>query len=220
MSSATTQQLPALKLTYFDFKGRAEPIRLALQIAGISFQDHRFASAEWKTLKPSTPFGQVPVISVDGKVVSQTVPILRYVGKLKPDVGLYPTDPFLALKVDELMNVVDEMDGIMVPTMYVKDETEKARQRAAIMDTTSRFMDLLSRFDRSLSEHPGYCVGNVTTVLDLHLYTWASWIIGGTLDGVPTTLLSEGFPATATIVKRVGEMKQVREWEEAHPDKE
>ena len=33
--------MPTLRLTYFNAPGRAEPIRLALRIGGLAFEDHR-----------------------------------------------------------------------------------------------------------------------------------------------------------------------------------
>ena len=37
-----------LKLTYFDFSGgRAEPARLAMDIGGIPFEDHRFVPKDF-----------------------------------------------------------------------------------------------------------------------------------------------------------------------------
>lgn len=101
---------PKIELTYFDARGVAEPIRLALHYAGVDFEDNRVPvptagnDDEWKALKPSrlmlsyclylesnlranfvdiseTPFGQVPYIEVDGKVAAQSTAILRYVGR-------------------------------------------------------------------------------------------------------------------------------------------
>ena len=82
--------MPQLKLSYFDFHGgRAEPIRLALAIGGVAFEDHRFGFPEFAEVRKTVPFGQVPVLHVDGVQVTQSDAILRYAGKL---AGLYPTD--------------------------------------------------------------------------------------------------------------------------------
>ena len=61
-----------LKLTYFDFHGgRGEPIRLALAIGGVAFEDHRFSFAEFPEIRKTAPFGQVPTLEVDGLIVTQ-----------------------------------------------------------------------------------------------------------------------------------------------------
>jgi len=101
-SLATMAAVP--KLTYWNFGGRAEPIRLAFFIGGVEFNDHRIAHADWPTLKPSTPFGGIPTLEVNGVTYGQSNAQLRYAGKLG---GLYPADPVEALKVDELLDFVE-----------------------------------------------------------------------------------------------------------------
>ncbi|CAK4731500.1 unnamed protein product, partial [Aphanomyces euteiches] len=91
---------PSMKLTYFDLPGRAETIRLALAIGGVPFQDDRVPRAAWPALKPTVPFKQLPVLTVDGQVFCQSNAIARYIGILS---GLYPTDNALdALRIDEI----------------------------------------------------------------------------------------------------------------------
>ena len=93
--------------TYFDFHGgRAEPVRLALHIGGIPFEDQRFTFSEFAEVRKSTPFGQVTTLMVDGVQVTQCDSILRYAGKL---AGLYPLDAFQALLCDGVMYVVEEV---------------------------------------------------------------------------------------------------------------
>ena len=70
--------MPKLKLTYFDFHGgRGEPARLALSLAGIPFEDDRVLGTDWPRRKPSTPFGSLPVLEVDGAIVTQSNGINR-----------------------------------------------------------------------------------------------------------------------------------------------
>jgi glutathione S-transferase len=45
------------------------------------------------------PFGQVPVLEVDGHFLAESYAILRYAGGL---AGLVPSEPLAAAKVDEV----------------------------------------------------------------------------------------------------------------------
>ena len=45
--------MPNYKLTYFNAKARAEPIRMVFAQAGVAFEDKRVSGDEWKELKPS-----------------------------------------------------------------------------------------------------------------------------------------------------------------------
>ena len=51
-----------MKLTYFDFPGRAEAIRDALRIGGIAFTDARVSHAEFRALRDAgaLPFDSLP----------------------------------------------------------------------------------------------------------------------------------------------------------------
>eukprot|EP00118_Oscarella_pearsei_P017207 m.169641 g.169641 ORF g.169641 m.169641 type:complete len:132 (+) comp39007_c0_seq4:23-418(+) len=103
--------MPAYKLTYFDSRGRAEIIRLIFAQGGIDFEDIRFdyGSENWTKLKPSaecvcycdkqscyiyilagTPFGQLPILEIDGKVLAQTIAIAVYAAEV---TGLHGETP-------------------------------------------------------------------------------------------------------------------------------
>ena len=65
--------MPKLVLTYFDFDaGRGEPVRLALTIGGVAFEDRRIAFQDWPKLKGQLPFQAMPVLEVDGKVIAHS----------------------------------------------------------------------------------------------------------------------------------------------------
>lgn len=94
----------SLKLLYFHIPGRAEAIRLTLALGDVPFKDIRLTREQWAELKPTTPFGQIPVLIVDGEMLAQSHAILRYAGEL---AGLYPADPWLAAKVDEVIDATE-----------------------------------------------------------------------------------------------------------------
>ncbi len=112
-----------LKLTYFDTHGgRAEPIRLALHLSGVAFEDFRFPFSDFAEVRKTTPFSQVPTLLVDDVQVTQCDAILRYAGRL---ANLYPADPFQALLCDEVMYVAEEANVKLGPTFRLTGEAQK-----------------------------------------------------------------------------------------------
>ncbi|VDP35371.1 unnamed protein product [Soboliphyme baturini] len=83
------QGKPHYKLTYFDIKGLGEPIRLLFAYVGQPYEDVRVTIEHWPKVKPSKdmPFGQVPLLEVDGKQLTQSACIMRYLGE---QFGEYP----------------------------------------------------------------------------------------------------------------------------------
>lgn len=72
-------------ITYFPSKGRAESIKCALQLARIPYSFN--AISDWPTMKEEgiksglLPFGQVPLVHIDGMDLVQSRAILRYIGE-------------------------------------------------------------------------------------------------------------------------------------------
>lgn len=155
-----------LKLSYFDMHGgRAEPVRLALAIGGVAFEDHRFAFPEFAEIRKTVPFGQVPVLHVDGTLVTQSDAILRYAGKL---AGLYPTDAFQALLCDEVAYVVEENGVKMGPTFSMKGEEQKAARLALVNGSMPRYLAWLQT--QLLANGGEYFADKRLTVADLKVF--------------------------------------------------
>ncbi|KAL0491993.1 glutathione S-transferase [Acrasis kona] len=73
----------SITLTYFDIQGKAEAIRLLFEDQGIKYDEEK-VGANWPQKKQEliskgiAPFGQVPVVSIGDKHLSQTLAIMRY----------------------------------------------------------------------------------------------------------------------------------------------
>jgi len=107
-----------IKLTYFDIEGVAEQIRLALVLSGTEFEDKRIVFSEWPAMKPTTPYGQLPLLQIDdGPVRTQSNAILRWAGTLNAEKGLYPMEKLFDL--EEAINVLDEMQKSFTPCIYL-----------------------------------------------------------------------------------------------------
>lgn len=194
-----------LKLTYFDIHGgRGEPARLAMHIGDIAFEDHRFAFPEFAEVRKSTPFGQVPTLTVDGVQVTQCDAINRYVGKL---AGLYPTDAYQALLCDEVMYVVEDASVKMGPTFRMTGEEQKEARLALVNGPIPVYLAWLQT---QLLAHGGdYFADNRLTVADLKVFVDVRGLNSGRLDHVPTDLVEKVAPTLNAHMQRIAQLPAV-----------
>ncbi|KAH7696718.1 Nagst-1 protein [Aphelenchoides avenae] len=94
------------KLTYLPIRGLGEPIRMILNYAKQPFEDVRVPFDAIKALKPNLPYGQVPLLEVDGKPLAQSFAIYRYLAR---QFGLAGKDDFEAAKLDEIADFLKDL---------------------------------------------------------------------------------------------------------------
>jgi len=206
VTTPTENKMPQLKLTYFDFDGgRAEPIRLTLAYGNIPFEDHRFAGSEWPALKNQFPLRQVPIMEVDGEIVTQSEPLLRYAGKL---AGLYPENALEALHCDEAMATVEDIEQKIGPTFQMSDDEEKRKAREILV--AGPIPLFIARLENMLKERGGrYFAGNRLSVADFKVYMWIRFLQSGKLDHVPTDIVRNLAPALADHCARISAVPEV-----------
>ena len=195
-----------LKLTYFDFDGgRGEPARLALHIGGIPFEDDRISPKEWPQFRDRTPFLALPTLEVDGKVVTQSNSINRYVGKL---AGLYPKDDWQALLCDEVMDAAEDIGTRIASTM---DLPADAKQKAREELVTGRITRYLEQLQARLKAAGGeYFADRRLTVADLKIFMLVRWLRSGALDHIPKDLVDRVAPLLVKHFDRVASRPRLR----------
>ncbi|OEU08698.1 putative glutathione S-transferase [Fragilariopsis cylindrus CCMP1102] len=119
-----TAESPKIKLTYFDIEGVAESVRLAFTFAGVDFEDDRIKFPEWGELKPKTPHGTLPIMTIDdGPMLTQSGAMLRYAGSLDKTGALYPTDKMF--DVEQAVGIAGDFSGSWSPCMYLGMRPQK-----------------------------------------------------------------------------------------------
>ncbi|GMS94966.1 hypothetical protein PENTCL1PPCAC_17141 [Pristionchus entomophagus] len=73
--------MPTYKLSYFDIRGLGEVARQLLHLSGNPFEDDRIQMEDWERRKKDTPFGQLPVLEVDGMPLATSLAINRFLAK-------------------------------------------------------------------------------------------------------------------------------------------
>jgi glutathione S-transferase len=191
--------MPKLTLTYFDFDGgRGETARLAMHLGGITFEDKRIAGKDWPAQRDKMPFQALPVLEVDGKVITQSNTINRYLGKL---AGLYPKDDWQAVLADEVMEAVEDISTKIGNTIFIDDEAKRKAREALVAGPLPRF---LQQIEARLKAGGGeWFVEKRLTVADLKCFLWIRWLKSGALDHIPADIVDKHAPLLAAHLERV-----------------
>jgi glutathione S-transferase len=194
------------KLTYFDSPtSRGEECRLALFVAGVDFEDNRFQRASWAALKPTTPFGAVPVLEMEGKPpVSQANAILGYVGRR---FGLLPADEWEAFRLESLVEATEELRMKISATFGITDAVELQRRRAELVEGPIRQFG--AAMERQVTGP--FASGAAISIADIKLFVVVGWLNKGVLDHIPANVLAP-FPKLQAVFANVAAHPKVVEW--------
>ena len=190
---------------------RAEVSRLALHLGGVHFENVHPSREEFRKMKESgsLPFGQVPVLVVDGSTIAQTGAIARFCGKLS---GHYPTDPLQAAMVDQYLDAATDVTTKVSPTMRIKDPGEKLAARehlaSSVLPTWFGYLETMVKNTRK-----EYLVGDTLTIADLAIWRLVEWLTSGLLDGIPSSV-GDAFPELTAHRDFIANLPEIRDWME------
>lgn len=186
------------KLTYFDIDGgRAEPIRIAFQSAGIAFEDHRISFEDFMSARDGFRFRCVPTLEIDGVQVTQSNAMCRYVGK---KAGLYPEDDQQALYCDEAVGAVEDLLHAVVATFGLQGDKLKVAREKLVEGWMSVYLKGLNEM---LARGGDYFADKRLTIADLKVFPVTRWLMSGELDHVPTDIVTQLAPQLVEHEKRV-----------------
>jgi len=200
------------RLMYFDMPAsRGEECRLALHVSGVDFEDVRVKREEWPALKPTTPYGSMPVYEVPGHpAIAHSNAILVLVGRQH---GLHPTEAFEAARHEGMLSHVEDLRGTVGPTIRITDEAAKKAAREALVAT---FLPAWGGFtEKNLTSDGPFFAGSKLHVVDLKLYMGVRWFAGGKVDHIPATVFAS-FPKLTRLFDAVGNHEKVKEWVAKH----
>jgi glutathione S-transferase len=143
-------------------------------------------------------FNALPVLDIDGKAVTQSSAICRYIGK---KAGLYPTDDLQALYCDEVMDAVEDLSHHISTTFGLQgEELRLAREKLA-----EGWLSIFLRgLDELLSRGGGeYFAANGLTVADLKACYVIRWLRSGSLDHIPVEIVELAAPGLVRHQQRV-----------------
>ena len=243
-ASAAASASPRLRLHYLDMKGLAEPLRLTLRLGHLPFEETVVTYDDVSKMRnadggagAAIPFGQVPVLEIDGVAFAQSAALLRWAGKR---AGLYP-DGLRQLRCDMAEECLNDLrrafvplwygnslprnpeDGTLDPATALSDETRAAalasvtrthlparlRQLEHLLGSTA---GLESEAERDAG--PFLCGANVTTA-DLSAYVLVEGLTHPDIPycrGVDATEALRSCPRLTALVEAVEAHPEVAAW--------
>ena len=205
-----------IKIIYFDLPfWRAEISRLPLFIANIDFEDFRPSDDEWDYAKENgkmkdgikIPFSELPVLSINGESVAQTMAIARICGKLG---GMYPEDIVEAGKVDQIVVAVENINALLSPSMKESDPLKKKAMRKEL--TSNELPTYFGYLQDILSANSSeWFVGENMTIADLAVWSLLGWIASGVIDDISAEVI-QPFEGLVKLYNQINKNPRVKEW--------
>ncbi len=166
-------------------------VRVALNLKGLTFEEvdvdllagEQFA-AEFDAVNPGHA---VPALEIDGRVLTQSLPILEALDAMYPQTPLFPTDPFeRAAAVGLALDTIADAHPLIVPRVRARLAEQFDANEAAIRDFAAHFLSLtMATLEARLAARTtAFATGDVPSVADIAI---AGHLVSGGFFGVETT---------------------------------
>jgi len=154
------------KLVYFNVRGRAMAFRYMCLDNGIALDEQLVAFEDWPKVKPTTPFGQLPVLHDDKDakfVVAQSNAILRHVARKH---GLYGANEYEESSIDALNDEQEDIRLTYLRMIYQEYEKEKENYKQKLPEK----LEILENALKKNKGGEGFFVGSKASFSDYTVF--------------------------------------------------
>ncbi|ELU09993.1 hypothetical protein CAPTEDRAFT_221395 [Capitella teleta] len=213
-----------IRLTYFNYRGRAEVIRYVLAVGGVQYDDIRVDSEGEQMVYPlkvpqgcetNLPFSQFPTLEIDGEVFCQTKAICRYLATLFDLHGETAKD---RLYSEMVVECVDDLVNDVIKMRRTKNDKQR---NELLEDLVSTIVPrAISSFDCFIKNKPHdgpYLLGERITWADMY---FAAFLVN--VGGYMKRFVAEGFgienyPRIANLISAVENHPAIADWIRRRP---
>jgi len=199
------------KLIYFDGRGLAEISRILLAYSGTQYEDYRFKHVvdangnqdrtEFVNLKPTLPFGQVPVLVIEGgEMIPQSRVIERFIAR---KAGLLGTNDLEATRLEAISESLRDLRDAFMKVREIED-----KKAEFISSTLPQSLAALTKYVAK-SGTPGFSIGNRLSYTDFQIY-YTIW----SFNEYKLTTLETYSEALQAIYRSVAENANVKSYVE------
>ncbi len=154
------------QLTYFDIRGRAEPVRMLLAELEIEFDDVMVTPEEWQDLKPRMPFRRMPVFRHGDLVIPETFAIMNHLGRQH---GLMGGDEAERIRCDVAIEAWRDYGNRVATLFGALSHPDAGRDAFVETELPERLSDLAAFYAQNPSDS-GFWAGRTLTIADFAAY--------------------------------------------------
>lgn len=179
----------------------------------VPFDETRVTFDEWPAMKPSMPLGSLPMATIDGTSVVQTMALVRYIGRQSE---LYPTDAWEALMVDQVVETVtDFFSGIFSYKGDCKKQLRAMREKH-VLEGGERYWGGCEKIIESYGRSGPYVMGEQVTIADIAITGIYILLKIQFLEFLPADAL-DGYATMKKISETVLALPKVQEYYKKYP---
>ncbi|KAK6312748.1 hypothetical protein J4Q44_G00160950 [Coregonus suidteri] len=217
--------MASYRLTYFNMRGRAELARYIFAYAGIAFEDRRVEWKDWPSIKKTGlgleieclgavsdtflqafPLGKLPVLEVNGLLLTQSLAIARFLAK---EAGLVGNSRLAEAQADALVDTLNDFT-LLIP--WREDDPQIKTQKIDML-FQSHAPKLLDHLQCQLGDRE-WLVGDSETWADLYCH------VCFTTFNVLRPGFADHHPALCGLTDRVEAIPNVAKWIQSRPTTE
>ncbi|XP_069873394.1 glutathione S-transferase A4-like [Dipodomys merriami] len=192
------------KLYYFCGRGRMEAIRWLLAAAGVEFEEEFIETREqFEKIQKAGHllFGQVPLVEIDGMMLTQTRAILGY---LAAKYNLYGKDLKERARIDMYTDGTSDLMLMILATPFSSPTNKEGSYATIVQKAKTRYFPA---FEKVLKDHgEDFLVGNAFSWADVQLFEAILMV-----EELDAGVLS-GFPQLKAFKARVGNMPNIKKF--------
>lgn len=197
----------AYKLTHFNARGRAEIIRLIFAQAGVEFDDVRIErrSPAWAQLKEKAPFGQLPLLEVEGVTICQSQTIARFLAR---KFGLAGKTDIDQARADMIVDCIADTIKPVLKFLFQADEACKAERRKKFLE--EHLPKSLAGLEKMLKENKGgdgFFVGDSLTWADIAFFAMSE-----AMAVVKADTQIDIYPKLKALREKVSKVPKIAAW--------
>ena len=198
-----------LTLYGFDVSNYHNMIKLAMAVKGIEYEVVTTYPNQTPEFLAISPMGKVPALDTGNGVLVETNVILEYLDGLNDNAPLYPSDPYEAARVKELVKMIElylELPARRCHAeaffgMTVSDETKKEVKRA--------LFNGMQGLSRAASFSP-YVAGDKLTAADI-MFAFSADLAAAVARKLFDVDLLDHAPGAAELLQKIAQMPEFQE---------